>query len=1070
MDGFRSCRARSVLAALVVCLLAGAAWTASAGAETLVFTPGPEQSFVVPAGVTHITVTAIGEKGRNICFFGCFSGFSEKVTATLTVTPGERLYADFTGAGAAGGGGFGDGGNAADLRTAPHTEAGSSASRVIVAGGGGGEGEVEEGSFPGQGGNAGGAEGQAGNPSNPQEGAPGGGGTQSKGGAGGAAGGGGAGEAGQLGHGGKGGAGSTQPGDAGGGGGGYYGGGGGGGGNFVGPGGGGGSSFVEAGAEGTSFALNSAEEATSVTVTYAGGTETLPFNASSSEQSFVVPLGVTRIKVVAVGANGEDRCACGQGMGATVTAALAVKHGQRFFIDFGGGGSSNVAAGGNAADLRTISRSEPGSLASRVVVAGGGGGTGINEENSIGGHGGNAGFAEGAAGGNGLTGSGGGGGTQSKGGAGGKGEANGEEGQLGQGGKGGQDTEGDGGGGGGGYYGGGGGAGGLGGSAGGGGGSSFVVAGAEEVSSGLNGSSKEQSKLSIIYKSASPPEGSITSPVDGSRYKKGESVTAAYSCTEGAGGPGLLPGSEGCSGTVAKGAAVDTSTAGAHELTVTATSQDGLTSSKTVTYDVAAPPSVSITTPAEGASYSPGETVDASYSCAEGTGGPGLKPGSEGCSGTVAKGAAIDTSPGAHEFTVLANSQDGLSASKTVKYTVIAAPTVTITTPGEGAHYKQGETVDADYTCSEGTSGPGLKPGSEGCSGPVAKGAAIDTTAGVHEFTVTARSQDGQSTSRTATYTVMAPPSATITTPADGGTYLQGQVLDASYSCSEGAFGPGLKPGAEGCSGTVADGAAIDTATTGDHEFSATANSTDGQSTTDTVHYDVVEPPVFGRCVKVGRSVPGKLTNNSCTKPAGAKNGRYEWMPGPGPKSGFSLAGQPSAPIALETTNRKQLVCSSVSGGGAITGLKTTELVLVLSGCQDGGEECTNTGGAGQLVLPFNGTLAWADRSSNKLEERLVPKGTLSYQCFDLGVPGVSVSLATTGILLPVKTNAPIKRVTDYLTVRKGVQVPSSLEGEPPLHTEETRLENGQEEHVGAGLRATLVQTNEERDEINSAF
>ena len=404
-----------------------------------------------------------------------------------------------------------------------------------------------------------------------------------------------------------------------------------------------GRSFVEAGAQEPSFELNTAEATAGITITYAGGTETVPFSESGSEQSFVVPIGVSHIKVVASGADGEDGCGCFRaGLGLKVTATLPVEHGQKYFIDFVGGGSG-YPAGGNAADLRTVSRSEAGSLASRILVAAGGGASGITEENSFGGGGGNAGFTEGGAGGTGDANTGGGGGTQAHGGAAGKGEVNGTEGQLGQGGSGGANSEGFGGGGGGGYYGGGGGAGGSGADGGGGGGSSYVASAFEEVSSALDGS-KEQASLVIIYQSAAPPTASITTPAEGAVYTEGQTVDASYTCTEGTGGPGLKPGSEGCSGTVAKGGAVETSTPGEHHFTVTATSNDGLSKAQTVSYTVGAPPTASITTPAEGAVYTEGQTVDASYTCTEGTGGPGLKPGSEGCSGTVAKGGAVETS------------------------------------------------------------------------------------------------------------------------------------------------------------------------------------------------------------------------------------------------------------------------------------------------------------------------------------------------------------------------------------------------------------------------------------------
>lgn len=82
---------------------------------------------------------------------------------------------------------------------------------------------------------------------------------------------------------------------------------------------------------------------------------------------------------------------------------------------------------------------------------------------------------------------------------------------------------------------------------------------------------------------------------------------------------------------------------------------------------------------------------------------------------------------------------------------------------------------------------------------------------------------------------VAAPPTATITTPADGSSYLLGQSVNADYMCAEGAFGPGLTS----CTGTVPDGAPIDTSTVGTHTFTVTATSQDGQSATASSTYTV---------------------------------------------------------------------------------------------------------------------------------------------------------------------------------------------------------------------------------------
>jgi hypothetical protein len=245
---------------------------------------GRKQSFKVPAGVTRLTITAYGANGGwgNVA---CCSGFSSSggagatVTATIPVTPGERL-AIFVGGngdrGAFNGGGdarrdtcgCGGGGGASDVRQGGD----ALAHRVLVAGGGGGggingfeqtttsSGGTNDGGNGGYGGREGGT-GQAGSFS--LAGGGGAGGTQSAGGNGGAGGtdssaGQCDGSPGSLGVGGAGGPGRANGCGAGGGGGGggYYGGGGGGGGGSsktsngkstdgAGGGGGGGSSFVE---------------------------------------------------------------------------------------------------------------------------------------------------------------------------------------------------------------------------------------------------------------------------------------------------------------------------------------------------------------------------------------------------------------------------------------------------------------------------------------------------------------------------------------------------------------------------------------------------------------------------------------------------------------------------------------------------------------------------------------------------------------------------------------------------------------------------------------------------------
>ncbi len=82
-------------------------------------------------------------------------------------------------------------------------------------------------------------------------------------------------------------------------------------------------------------------------------------------------------------------------------------------------------------------------------------------------------------------------------------------------------------------------------------------------------------------------------------------------------------------------------------------------------------------------------------------------------------------------------------------------------------------------------------------------------------------------------------PSATISSPADGATFSQNQVVRAAYSCTDDPQGSGLAS----CAGSVPDGAPLDTGTTGTHSFTVTAADNAGQAGSASVTYTVVGCP-----------------------------------------------------------------------------------------------------------------------------------------------------------------------------------------------------------------------------------
>jgi hypothetical protein len=105
------------------------------------------------------------------------------------------------------------------------------------------------------------------------------------------------------------------------------------------------------------------------------------------------------------------------------------------------------------------------------------------------------------------------------------------------------------------------------------------------LTASCNGGPQAQTTRQLTIAAPSAPSVKLGSPMTRARYPRGHVVRAEYACQDGTGGPGIAS----CTGPVASGKPINTSRLGRHSFAVTATSKDGQTSTRAVTYTVQLP-------------------------------------------------------------------------------------------------------------------------------------------------------------------------------------------------------------------------------------------------------------------------------------------------------------------------------------------------------------------------------------------------------------------------------------------------------------------------------------------------
>src|SRR5438067_10610135 len=180
----------------------------------------------------------------------------------------------------------------------------------------------------------------------------------------------------------------------------------------------------------------------------------------------------------------------------------------------------------------------------------------------------------------------------------------------------------------------------------------------------------------------------LQDPGDGAFYYQGQQIQAAYACLPGPlGWPAIT-----CDGDLPLGAYLDTNRVGEHTFTVHAVDYVGVETTVTHTYTVVDtnPPAISVASPGQHAVYPYGAEVFVHYTCDDGPGGSGVLA----CIGSLPDGALLPTNRlGSFALQVDAfdNAFNHATAANFYQVVDVTPPTITITTPSDGAQYHVGD-------------------------------------------------------------------------------------------------------------------------------------------------------------------------------------------------------------------------------------------------------------------------------------------------------------------------------------------------------------------------------------------
>lgn len=273
------------------------------------------------------------------------------------------------------------------------------------------------------------------------------------------------------------------------------------------------------------------------------------------------------------------------------------------------------------------------------------------------------------------------------------------------------------------------------------------------------------------------PTVTLTSPPAGSTWTVGSSIPVAYACSDA--GSGI----DGCAGDAPDGSALAAVIVGPADFSVTATDAAGNSTTKTNTYTVTVAPDTSAPTVTCDAAPTGWSAQNVSVNCTAADGQSGLvNPADAAFTLTTNVAAGVETANASTNVRQVCDVDGNCATAGPISGVKVdrKAPSVSITSPADGATYTVGASVTAAYSCGDGGSG------SATCVGNVPAGSPVDTsTPGTRTFTVSAADAAGNVGTATTTSTVSSSAPQPNTKPVsnvNGGVVVNGVAVEVNVN------------------------------------------------------------------------------------------------------------------------------------------------------------------------------------------------------------------------------------------------------------------------------------------------